>query len=113
VRPPVQQRVQPAPARAAHPRSAAGGLYHLRPQLQDAAVPAPPHAGAAPRAGSQAAAAAAPRAAARTALSTVVARNTARTTHALSYSRLGLPPLSKLYRDYLVYNNKQYDCYVY
>lgn len=47
VRPAVLQRVQPAPARAAHPRSAAGGVRHLRPQLQDAAVPAAPHAGAA------------------------------------------------------------------
>lgn len=72
VRAPVQQRVQPAPTRAPNPRGAAGGVRHLRPQLQDAAVPAPAHAGAAPSA-RQAAAAAAPRAAARTALPTVAA----------------------------------------
>lgn len=72
VRAAVQQRVEPAPARAADPRGAAGGVRHLRPQLQDAAVPAPPHAGAASRALAQAAAAAAARAAARSALPTVV-----------------------------------------
>lgn len=63
VRPAVQQRVQPAPARAADPRGAAGGLRDVRPQLQDAAVPPPAHAGAAPRAPRQASAS--PRAAAR------------------------------------------------
>lgn len=82
VRAPVQQRVQPAPARAAHPRGAAGGVRHVRPQLQDAAVPAAPHARAAPaRAHAPQAAASAPRAAARSALPPVVGER------ALSYGR--------------------------
>lgn len=76
VRAAVQQRVQPAPARAAHPRGAACGVRHLRPLLQDAALPAPAHAGAAPRL-RQAGAAAAARAAACDPLPTVA--------HALSY----------------------------
>ena len=50
VRAPLLQRVQPAPARAPHPRGAAGGVRHVRALLQDAAVPAPAHARAAPRA---------------------------------------------------------------
>lgn len=58
VRPPLQQRVQPAPARAAHPRGAPRRLRRLRPLLQDPAVPPPPHARAARPA---AAAAATPR----------------------------------------------------
>lgn len=75
VRAPVQQRVQPAPARAPDPRGAAGGVRHVRALLQDAAVPAPPHAGAVPaRAPApEAAAAAAARAAARPALPAVAA----------------------------------------
>lgn len=74
VRAPVQQRVQPAPARAPHPRGAAGGVRHVRALLQDAAVSPPPHAGAAPaRAPASQAAAAAPRAAARPELPTVAA----------------------------------------
>lgn len=73
VRPPVQQRVQPAPARAAHPRGAAGGVRHVRPLLQDAAVSPPPHAGATPARAPASQAAAAPRAAARPELPTVAA----------------------------------------
>lgn len=57
VRPPVQQRLQPAAARAADPRGAAGRLRHLRPLLQDAAVSPAAHARAAPRAAAAAAAA--------------------------------------------------------
>lgn len=76
VRAAVLQRVEPAAARAADPRGAAGGVRHLRPLLQDAAVPAPAHAGAAPRAPQAAAAAA--RAKARAALPIVAAA------HALS-----------------------------
>lgn len=71
VRAPVQQRVQPAPARAAHPRGAAGGVRHVRALLQDAAVSPPPHAGAAPARAPAPQAAAAARAAARPALPTV------------------------------------------
>lgn len=73
VRAALLQRVQPAPARAPHPRGAARGVRHVRPLLQDAAVPAAAHARAA-RAAPQAAAAvaaAAPRPAARAALAAV------------------------------------------
>lgn len=78
VRAAVQQRVQPAPARAADPRGAAGGVRHVRALLQDAAVPPAPHAGAAPaRPPALQAAAAAPRAAARPALPTVAAASPA------------------------------------
>lgn len=82
MRPPVQQRVQPAPARAANPRGAARGVQHVWPQFQDAAVSAPPHAGAAPGVRPQAAAAA-PRAAARAAVPTVAVCRLP-PTHALS-----------------------------
>lgn len=84
VRPPLLQRVQPAAARAPDPRGPAGGVLHLRPLLQDAAVPPATHAGAAPRAprATQAAAAAAARVAARAPLA-----------HALSSS----PFLTPLY----------------
>lgn len=78
VRAPVQQRVQPAPARAAHPRGAAGGVQHVRALLQDAAVSAPPHAGAAPARAPAPQAAAAARAAARPALPTVARSDTTR-----------------------------------
>ncbi|CAH4037242.1 unnamed protein product [Pieris brassicae] len=44
LRPPLLQRLQPAPTRAAHSRGPAGGLRAVRPLLQDAALPAPAHA---------------------------------------------------------------------
>ncbi|CAH0701646.1 unnamed protein product [Spodoptera exigua] len=93
VRAAVQQRVQPAAARAPDPRGAAGGVRHVRPLLQDAAVPAPPHAGAAPaRAPAPQAAAAAPRAAARPALPAVAALSLA------PAARRRRPPVTDLRR---------------
>lgn len=88
--PPVQQRVQSAPARAANPRGAARGVHHVRPQLQDAAVSASPHAGAAPGARPQAATATAPRAAARAALPTVAAAGDRRPTRSLLFTRIDI-----------------------
>lgn len=75
LRPPVQQRVQPTATRAPDPRGAAGRLRRMRAQLQDAALPAPAHAGAAR---SPAPTAASARAATRATLS--VARHASRPT---------------------------------
>lgn len=90
VRPPVQQRVQSAPARAANPWGATRGVHHVWPQLQDAAVSAPPHAGAAPSARPQAATATAPRTAARAALPTVAAAGDRRPTRSLLLTRINI-----------------------